>query len=274
MRVCVQCGKFGKRVDTCDKRPLCRIADKGIIIVPPSDYLDGRATGEDLIEMPPTDPAATIPGDARYADVVLESSGALPRSINMLDMSPPREVVKDPFDDAMAIITAGRDAGSIPPPLRGESPAPSNADNDRAFYAAIDALSGRTAPVVTSPDGNPKTAVGITKPSLHSIPPVALLYLGQAMADGNRKYGLVNWRHDPITFSTYWDAAMRHMLALWDGEDADPATGIKHMAYIMANFAILLDAQEQGTLTDDRSTIAGKTAETIARMTRKPEKGV
>jgi hypothetical protein len=47
-----------------------------------------------------------------------------------------------------------------------------------------------------------------------------------------------------------------------------PTTGIKHLAYIMANCAILLDAEEQGTLTDDRSPIPGKTAELITRMTR------
>lgn len=124
---------------------------------------------------------------------------------------------------------------------------------------------------VTSPDGNPKTAIGITKPSLTSIPPLAILHLGQAMADGNRKYGLVNWRHDPITMSTYIDALWRHLLALWDGQDADPKTGVKHLAYIMANCAILLDAEAQGTLTDDRSNLPGMTAALIEAMTRKPE---
>ncbi len=126
-------------------------------------------------------------------------------------------------------------------------------------------------PIVTSPDGNPKTAVGITKPPLHAIPPVALLYLGQAMQDGNNKYGLVNWRYDPITFSTYYDAFMRHALALWDGQDVDPKTKIKHLAYMMANCAILLDAEAQGTLTDDRPGKPGMTAALIERMTRKPE---
>ncbi len=243
MRVCLKCKRVGIGVDRCTDKNYCVIADRGRVIVPvrPSDVLSDRNLEGILIEMPPVETIASLHGDAA------------PREPN------PYYIPLPP------VGSTGPESLATPGGMAGEPVIPSG-----FVEAAMVREEGAIVQEVTSgaPDGNPKTTHGIAKPSLHSIPPLALLHLGQAMADGNRKYGLVNWRHDPITMSVYWNAMMRHMLALWDGEDVDPTTGIKHLAYIMANCAILLDAEEQGTLTDDRSPIPGKTAELITRMTR------
>lgn len=102
------------------------------------------------------------------------------------------------------------------------------------------------------PDDNPKTAVGLTKPPLSPIPPVALLHLGKAMADGRDKYGQMNWRESKVTYSVYYDAAMRHLMAWWDGEERAKDSGVHHLGHAMACMAILLDAQSVGMLNDDR----------------------
>ncbi|MDI3307512.1 MAG: DUF5664 domain-containing protein [Acetobacteraceae bacterium] len=123
------------------------------------------------------------------------------------------------------------------------------------------------------PDDNPKTVLGIAKPALHVIPPVALIHLGQVMSDGARKYGPFNWREKRISFSVYFNAAMRHWLAAWDGEDVASDSKLLHLAHAMACGAILLDAMAQGTLNDDRPKIPGKTAELIAALTKRPADG-
>lgn len=117
-------------------------------------------------------------------------------------------------------------------------------------------------------DGNPKTRIGSTKPPVSAIPPVAILQLGQAMKDGRTKYGPMNWRDDPVTASVYYDAAQRHVMSWWDGEDYAADSGVHHLAHAMACFAIVLDAMQQGTLTDDRAT-PGKFSELVSALTRK-----
>lgn len=120
------------------------------------------------------------------------------------------------------------------------------------------------------PDDNPKTVFGVAKPGVHCIPPSALLHLGQAMANGEAKYGLMNWREDRVSASTYYDAAVaRHFPAWWDGEDYAGDSGVHHLAHVMACCAILIDAIETGMLNDDRP-IKGNLPELIARLTKKP----
>lgn len=103
-----------------------------------------------------------------------------------------------------------------------------------------------------APDTNPKTRVGLTKPSLRAIPSSALLHLGAAMEDGRKKYGLFDWREHAVSASVYEDAIWRHMLAWRDGEDLAADSTHHHLAHVMACCAILLDAIEVGNLNDDR----------------------
>lgn len=118
------------------------------------------------------------------------------------------------------------------------------------------------------PDDNPKTIIGARKPPVHAIPPIAILHLGQAMANGEGKYGLTNWRGHRVSSSVYYDAAMRHLMAWWDGEDIAVDSGCHHLAHVMASCAILLDAAAiPDSLNDNRPT-KGPTGRWIDAMTR------
>jgi hypothetical protein len=116
-------------------------------------------------------------------------------------------------------------------------------------------------------DTNPKTQYGLAKPGLSNVPPLPLFAIGQVMADGAAKYGPMNWRKDPVSASTYYDAAMRHLMAWWDGQDLDPMTGLSHLAHVAANMCILLDADSGPWLQDDRP-LAGFANEYISDNTR------
>ena len=104
---------------------------------------------------------------------------------------------------------------------------------------------------------NPKKRYGSAKPSTWDIPPVAIFKLGQAMAEGAAKYGRFNWRDNKVDSSTYYNAMMRHLLLWGSGEDYDPLTGVSHLAYIMANCCVLIDAEAHLMLHDDRRDDGG-----------------
>ncbi|MFZ3194099.1 MAG: dATP/dGTP diphosphohydrolase domain-containing protein [Moraxellaceae bacterium] len=116
-------------------------------------------------------------------------------------------------------------------------------------------------------DTNPKTVYGQAKPSLGLVPGAALVHCAEALRDGSAKYGRANWRDDPVSVSTYYDATLRHMTQWLDGEGTDPASKVHHLGHAMANLAILLDAEAHGTLIDDRPP-ASKTAQLIRDLTR------
>lgn len=118
----------------------------------------------------------------------------------------------------------------------------------------IPAEEQRKPRAVGLPDDNPKTTIGVTKPSTDGIPPVAILHLGQAMADGVRKYGKFNWREKRVSVSVYTNAIDRHLLAYRDGEDVARDSGHHHLAHVMSCCAILLDAEACGQLNDDRGS--------------------
>jgi len=121
--------------------------------------------------------------------------------------------------------------------------------------------------LMTYPDDNPKTIYGLAKPGLTYVPPVGLLQVGRVMENGARKYGPMNWRGAAVTRSTYINAAMRHILADWDGSDTDPESGLPHLAHAAACLLILLDADAQDMLRDDRP-ITGTTQTFIAANTK------
>ena len=112
------------------------------------------------------------------------------------------------------------------------------------------------------PDNNPKTALGVKKPSMAPVPPVALIHLMEAMENGRQKYGLMNWREKNVSSSIYYDAALRHLMSWYDGEDVADDSGVHHLGHAMACMAILLDAMATGNLNDNRP-IKGKFSESI-----------
>jgi hypothetical protein len=114
---------------------------------------------------------------------------------------------------------------------------------------------------------NPKRAFGARKPSPGFIPPVAILEESVVMALGAAKYGPFNWNDSPIDATTYYSAAMRHLMSWYTGEDADPESGASHLAHVRACMAILIDAKASNTLIDDRPKTASASV-AIAAFTK------
>jgi len=117
------------------------------------------------------------------------------------------------------------------------------------------------------PDGNPKTVHGISKPGIEGVPVAPIFMVGEVMRLGIRKYGLTNWRHDPISASVYYNAAMRHLLSWWDGENLDSESQLPHLAHAVACLMIMLDARLSDDLNDDRPS-AGLTSTYLSSRTR------
>lgn len=107
-----------------------------------------------------------------------------------------------------------------------------------------------------SPDNNPKTQYGIRKVPLHLVPPIAMAHCATAFADGAKKYGPYNWRQKMVSATVYHGAALRHMMAWFDGEDIAPDSGCHHLAHAMACLSIILDGEALGPerFNDDRPT--------------------
>lgn len=117
-------------------------------------------------------------------------------------------------------------------------------------------------------DTNPKDLIGQKKLPLWLIPPSAKAGLAEALADGASKYGPYNWREKGVNNMVYVAAAMRHIDAYLDGEDAAADSGVNHLAHAMACFAIVLDANSVGNLTDGRP-LPGKASELQANYYNK-----
>ena len=102
------------------------------------------------------------------------------------------------------------------------------------------------------PDDNPKTQYGEKKLKMSSTPVMPLQEMGKVFELGAKKYGRYNWRLHAVSATVYYDAALRHLMAWFEGEDTDPESGVSHLAHVMACMAILMDAQKNGKLKDNR----------------------
>lgn len=102
------------------------------------------------------------------------------------------------------------------------------------------------------PDGNPKTAAGLLKTPLRLVPTIGIEAEARVFRLGAAKYGAYNWRELNVSCSVYYEAAMRHLFAWFNGEDIDPESGELHIAHVRACMGILLDAEAHGKLNDDR----------------------
>ena len=99
---------------------------------------------------------------------------------------------------------------------------------------------------------NPKDAVGIKKFPMSCVSAPVLAEVALGMFEGARKYGRHNYRVAGARASVYYDAAMRHLMAWWEGQDIDPDSGISHISKAIATLCVLRDAEINRALTDDR----------------------
>tara|TARA_R110001592_G_scaffold64378_6_gene197905 strand:+ start:1061 stop:1492 length:432 start_codon:yes stop_codon:yes gene_type:complete len=123
-------------------------------------------------------------------------------------------------------------------------------------------------------NSNPKDAVGVKKVPMSTVSAPVLMEMGLAMLEGDRKYGRHNYRVIGVRASVYYDAAMRHLMAWWEGEDIDPDSGISHITKALSCLAVLRDSMINEKFTDDRppkvkdgwiKELNKKTAEIIER---------
>lgn len=108
-----------------------------------------------------------------------------------------------------------------------------------------------TSTVPTMPE-NPKAIYGRSKPSLALFPSAALIECAGVFQSGADKYGLANWRKDPVEAMTYANAAMRHLYKWIDGQALDEESGCHELAHAIACLAIVIDAEAVMKLIDDR----------------------
>lgn len=99
---------------------------------------------------------------------------------------------------------------------------------------------------------NPKDAVGVRKVPLSVVPSGVMTELGLALLEGARKYGRHNYRVAGIRYSVYYDAAMRHLMSWWEGEDIDRDSGLSHVTKAIATLTVLRDAMIRRSYSDDR----------------------
>jgi hypothetical protein len=99
---------------------------------------------------------------------------------------------------------------------------------------------------------NPKDAIGSKKVGLHFVPVLAMFGMALAFLEGAIKYGGFNWRVAGIRASVYYDALQRHMTSWWEGQNIDPDSKLPHLYKAMACIAILIDAEANKMLNDDR----------------------
>ena len=110
----------------------------------------------------------------------------------------------------------------------------------------------KTSTVVDVKLRNPKGVAAKHKVCASLVPEIATIEMAQVFRLGATKYGPMNWRSEPVATSVYLDAIERHLLRYRAGEDIDPESGLSHLTHIMAGCAIVLDAELQETLIDDR----------------------
>lgn len=115
-------------------------------------------------------------------------------------------------------------------------------------------LIGEIMPVNESKikDTNPKDAVGIKKVPFSTISGPVMAELGLAMLEGARKYARHNYRVAGIRASVYFDAAARHLIKWYEGEDIDPDSGLNHVIKAIASLHVLRDAMIFEKWVDDR----------------------
>ncbi|MEM8849258.1 MAG: dATP/dGTP diphosphohydrolase domain-containing protein [Pseudomonadota bacterium] len=124
---------------------------------------------------------------------------------------------------------------------------------------------------------DPKQGAGDAKVPFATLPFAVLTELAVAHGEGALKYGRHNWRYGEVLASTYYAAALRHLVAWIEGEDTDPDSGLSHLVKAMASLGVLRDAMLHGTMQDDRppslggalmSTCNSATQEMRARVAR------
>ncbi len=72
------------------------------------------------------------------------------------------------------------------------------------------------------------------------IPWLAMPYVVRVLDHGSGKYGDDNWKRVENPKQRYFDAAMRHLTAWWNGDATDAESGLPHLAHATVCLLFLL----------------------------------
>lgn len=89
------------------------------------------------------------------------------------------------------------------------------------------------------------------KPRVDLIPVAPLLDMALVLDFGAKKYAERNWERG-FDWSRVYSAALRHLMAFWNGEDLDEETGLPHVAHALCCVAFLAEYGHTGAGRDDR----------------------
>jgi hypothetical protein len=106
--------------------------------------------------------------------------------------------------------------------------------------------------VPTKKETNPKQVYGDTKVGLSSLPFGPIYEVALAMTEGGMKYGKHNYREMGCKASTYFDAAIGHLVSWWEGNDIDEESGLPHLIKAAACLIVYRDSELMDNNTDDR----------------------
>ena len=103
------------------------------------------------------------------------------------------------------------------------------------------------------------------KPRWSLFPAGTLRKVLDVLEFGARKYDVDNWKHVPDAKRRYYDAAMRHIDAWWNGEQADQETGVHHLAHATCCllFLLALDDTEAEVDVDDSKAFKDSLTATV-----------
>ena len=83
------------------------------------------------------------------------------------------------------------------------------------------------------------------------IPVAPLEEIAKHFGRGAAKYEDRNYERG-YSYSLSYDAAQRHLMAWWDGEEFDTELGSHHLAAAAFHMIALMEFEHRGTGTDDR----------------------
>jgi hypothetical protein len=86
---------------------------------------------------------------------------------------------------------------------------------------------------------------------LSLLPVPALQAVARVYSFGAAKYDRHNWRRGYDWHLSY-DAAQRHLMAFWSGEDTDPESGESHLAHVVFHCLTLITYADEYPQGDDR----------------------
>lgn len=78
------------------------------------------------------------------------------------------------------------------------------------------------------------------KPRFSLLPTGVLTSVLKVLEYGAKKYSVNNWQHVENPRERYYDAAMRHLYAWFNGEPKDQETGESHLAHAICCLLFLL----------------------------------